>query len=102
MINLCHFGKQPPKNPSLKYVILYDIILQNIRKGERARWQESVKQYIEYVPYDKQVEFYKSNIVPYEQLVKQLKLAEDNLQQGNLLSATMISTVFSVLTANPG
>ena len=38
--------------------------------------------YIEYVPYDKQVEFYKSNIVPYEQLVSQLKLAEDNLQKG--------------------
>ena len=41
-----------------------------------------MKQYIEYVPNAKQVEFYKSNIVPYEQLVKQLKLAEDNLQQG--------------------
>ena len=38
--------------------------------------------YIEYVPYDKQVEFYNTNIIPYEKLVSQLKLAEDNLQKG--------------------
>lgn len=38
--------------------------------------------YIEYVPYDKQLEFYQSNIVPYEQLVDQLKLAQENLQKG--------------------
>lgn len=38
--------------------------------------------YIEYIPYDKQIEFYNTNIVPYEQLANQLKQAEANLQKG--------------------
>lgn len=44
--------------------------------------EDLMEYYIEYVPYDKQQEFYHSNIVPYERLANQLKEAEQTLQQG--------------------
>lgn len=44
--------------------------------------------YIEYIPYEKQIEFYNENIKPLEKLKKRLSKAEDNLNSGikNLFS----------------